>query len=838
MHPHSYTLDSLSKSQELASAILSSSTASQISSVCGSIESFLHSHTPDPQSRHFFSLTFPTLICKLYGFCDTPPPLTPNGPHFTTSSPSSNGWIDVVYQSNDTDLASKVFNLLSPNGVLFQSISAVDRQSLVKYVFPVERLPEWTRLLLSSEKDCDVLNNLCPSLRGKIKEDSVKGASLYYQVQLNVFEYFMFWFAYYPIMKGNCENFNSNNNFTLKSRVKKSNLENWTKSITGLSISKRGNEQKLECNLYLRLLYAYLRAFVPVSDLGSHNLPYHSSLLHYGCVTNDGLNDGYEAVSLRAAFIVDTLVNYWLVDTDFSPLNVNVSKIFGLSFPLRSVLGETPPTPNLGEVVKLLVRYLNLSANVVKEGTDRVGSANWNRVSLSSFDVKSTDFAASVNDSLLYMDGSWNLRIQRPLYRFILRTFLFCPVETTIKNASQVFGIWISYLEPWKNGFDDFAELDSIVGELGKDVKKENYRRNENGYSSLWQHYILSNYLYYSSLVMHFIGFAHKFLHADPEVIVQMVLQVMKILTSSQELTDLIKNVDAVFHSKQSGVGKSIRNGLHKYITLIREQLQDWEDGLCESDADGSFLHENWNKDLRLFSNGEDGGQQLLQLFILRAEAELQANYGDNLAHNLQLIDSLKAQLSYLFGDSTVRRLSFTPETKQCDQSRDELFKPRRSGNQAWADVKYKGDWMKRPISDDEVSWLAKLLVWLSDKLNDSLGLNQAQCSDIVPEWSEKLNDSLGLNQAQSSDIVPKWSYVEVSSDMENVCGPTDTIKLMLCAIGSWFLALCAAATRFMRQHGLRVNLRMLASKKIVMVLLISVIFSVLKRAFGMFYRV
>lgn len=44
--------------------------------------------------------------------------------------------------------------------------------------------------------------------------------------------------------------------------------------------------------------------------------------------------------------------------------------------------------------------------------------------------------------------------------------------------------------------------------------------------------------------------------------------------------------------------------------------FQDWEDGLCECDADGSFLHENWNKDLRLFADGEDGGQQLLQVYI------------------------------------------------------------------------------------------------------------------------------------------------------------------------------------------------------------------------------
>jgi hypothetical protein len=42
--------------------------------------------------------------------------------------------------------------------------------------------------------------------------------------------------------------------------------------------------------------------------------------------------------------------------------------------------------------------------------------------------------------------------------------------------------------------------------------------------------------------------------------------------------------------------------------------FQDWEDGLTETDADGSFLHENRNSDLRLFSSGEDGAYHLLQV--------------------------------------------------------------------------------------------------------------------------------------------------------------------------------------------------------------------------------
>ncbi|KAG8662286.1 uncharacterized protein LOC110629639 isoform X2 [Manihot esculenta] len=765
MHPRSYTVDSISKSQELASDILASSTPVQISSVCSSIDSFLHSHTAD-QSRHFFSLTFPTLICKLYGFCDAAAP--PNGSYFASSNA---GWMDIILQSNDSDLASRVFSLLSPNGVIFQSIFAVDDQSLVKYVFPIERLPEWARFVLASERDCQVLNNLCPLFRGKIKEDSIKG-SLNYQVQLNVFEYFMFWFAYYPICKANCENLNN----PPTKRTRKLNLESWTSSIPVFSHSKPGNEQKLEHNLYLRLLYAYLRAFVPILDLDLHQ-PYRSSLLHYG-------RGNAKSILLIAEFLVDTLVHYWLVDNDFSPLPVDVCKSSGLSFPHRSVLTETPPAPKLGEMVKLLVKYLNLSVTGVKNGSNCVDSSKWSRVSLCSFDLRLREFAVSVNDNMC-VGASWNSWIQRPVYRFLLRTFLFCPVGTSIKNVEQVFLVWVSYLEPWKVELNDFAEFDATVDGLGKDLKKEKERSKEDGYSSLWQDYVLSNYLYYSSLIMHFIGFAHKFLHTDTELMVQMVLQVMQTLTSSKELTDLIKDMDAVFHSKQAGSSKLMLNSLHGYVPLILQQLQDWEDGLCEGDAAGSFLHENWNKDLRLFSDGEDGGKNLLQV-------------------------------SYLFGGCTVKAIPFPLEKEQHEHSQDAIFNPRKVGNQVLTDVKYKGDWMKRPISDNEVAWLAKLLVGLSG-------------------W---LNENLGLNQAENSDGSSKWPYLEVASGVENVSGSSETIRMMLCAIGSWFLALGATVVRLMRKHGLRINLRILASKKIVLFFIMSVLFRILKNAFGLFHRV
>lgn len=56
----------------------------------------------------------------------------------------------------------------------------------------------------------------------------------------------------------------------------------------------------------------------------------------------------------------------------------------------------------------------------------------------------------------------------------------------------------------------------------------------------------------------------------------------MNILTSSKELFNLVKNVDSVFHSKQSGVsgsGKSKLNSFYRFVPSIQEQLQVYISG-------------------------------------------------------------------------------------------------------------------------------------------------------------------------------------------------------------------------------------------------------------------
>ncbi|XP_049378348.1 uncharacterized protein LOC125843172 [Solanum stenotomum] len=740
-----YATDTQSKSSDIAAAVLAASSPLQILAACDAVELFLHKHTAD-QTRWFFSITFPTLICKIFGFDES------SSASVAVKSMSPSGWIDIAALSNDSQLAGRIFSLLSPTGVLLSSIVAADGLSLVKYVFPVERLPEWVRYMLQNERDSLVLSDLCPLFKNRLKEDSVKGSS--FQVQLNVFEYYMFWFVYYPVCRGNSEGPQT----VSVRRSRRFRLENWAYSIPGLSSTKRGMEQNNDGDLYMRLLYAYLRAYVPVADMKAHQ-PYRSSLLHYS------FSYGTPIVE-KAEFLVNTLIHFWLVDNDFSPLPVNLCKSFGMTFPFRSVLGEIPPTSGLGEVVNVFVKYLNLSPIASSDRTDQVDyteSPKWK--------VGGTFNASQSRNAVPFVDSgnSWNSWIQRPLYRFILRTFLYCPMESSIKNASQVFTLWVSYLEPWSISMEEFAKLDSDLGKSNRGTLKEVTPSMPHGYTSSWQDFVLANYLYYSSLVMHFIGFAHKFLHTDPEVIVKMVSKVCSIFKSFLLLVTIVER-------------------LLVHITWVFVAIMS---------------------DLRLFSDGEDGGQKLLQLFVLRAESELQSIGGENLSQNLQGLDRLKSELCQLFGGPIMNPLS-TPETVQCEYMRDEIFKPRSFANRAMVDIKYKGDWMKRPISDDEIGWLAKVLVKLSG-------------------W---LNESLGLGQVESSQESPSWSYVDVSSDARSVCGPMEVIKVVLCSFISWLLMLRGAGVRFMREHGVRVNLRVLASKKVVVVLLVIAAFSLLRRAF------
>lgn len=97
---HSYATDVQSEAAELAKAILSAASSQQIATVCAGVEHFLQKHTAD-QARWFFSITFPTLICKIFGFDDSA--------SSSTKPQSPNGWIDTATLSGGSELSGLVY---------------------------------------------------------------------------------------------------------------------------------------------------------------------------------------------------------------------------------------------------------------------------------------------------------------------------------------------------------------------------------------------------------------------------------------------------------------------------------------------------------------------------------------------------------------------------------------------------------------------------------------------------------------------------------------------------------------------------------------------------------
>ena len=136
----------------------------------------------------------------------------------------------------------------------------------------------------------------------------------------------------------------------------------------------------------------------------------------------------------------------------------------------------------------------------------------------------------------------------------------------------------------------------------------------------------------------------------------------------------------------------------------------------------------------------------------------------------------------------------------QHQQARGEVFTPKHPslGKSSWDDVRYRGEWMKRPISETEVAWLARILIRLSDWLNDALGLDGGDADD--------------------SPAAASTTYIQFDrNDLNTVGGPKDAAKIALVALCSVIVLVGQALLKFMRSHRVKINLRVFASKKLLL---------------------
>ncbi|KAG0557960.1 hypothetical protein KC19_11G168800 [Ceratodon purpureus] len=837
-------------------------TSRDIAAACQAVEAQLQA-VGGEHVRDFYRLCFPILLRKIFGFEDSSVAAQP--------ALSAGGWFAQASLPGNEAAARALIALLSPRGSLFSSLLAVDKENFVRYVFPTERLPEWVRKLLSQEKGAQVLCQVSALFKNRIMED----ANGCMQVHLDVFEYYMFWFAYYAVCKdtnqpqgtavGRRSRFTPSRSFHFRMQ-----LESWASSIPRRSHSPQAIGAG--GSPYLQLLKLYLSHFVIVNSL-NRGYPGRELLL----------GDGGGAT--HGDILIYTLVEFWLVDDDPSPLPLAIKQSLG--FPAGGaapVLSYIPPGSDLTDSLKVLIKFLNSNLRL-SIGEHSLANLSSPIIDYSlKFRRKLSESPTGQFSSPLSLSPSYGASqfpspsnpylqaLHRPLYRFLHRAFRQWPIGTSVRKIAQVVDVWVDYLEPWNTGLDAANAREQAQQHWQKDAAKVGSKESgprlspslslkklsdgspgvgftsskaldrrvaAESYTELWQGYVLANYLFYTSLVTNFLEFALKFVHIDPEAIFQMLHKVLHVLAKSKDLLDLLRKVDVAYGAHMYGRPHQRNNILLELAPTIQEQLQDWEEGAGMDEeqerGDGLILRSplrNKPPQLRLFSMSENGGNRLLQALFMRAEVEIQASSSERSPLSAPLLESVKDVARTIFDLQTVGSPSGvhppaycqSPIASQADKYTDRDDASTRSlglQRHSWQDVKYKGDWMRRPIESTEVAFLARLFVRISDAINTTLGLTGPDAVKVseVSSVREDVVEGDAVQSEPSEVVLPSSGQNEIKlSDM------VDFVKNML-----WQILLILQLEA--RDRGWRVNLRFMAEKKFLVLSMLALLFYWLVRA-------
>lgn len=138
-------------------------TSRDIAAACQAVEAQLQT-VGGEHVRDFYRLCFPILLRKIFGFEDSGVAAQP--------ASSAGGWLAQASIPGNEAASQRLIALLSPRGSLFSSLLAVDKENFVRYVFPMERLPEWVRKLLSQEKGAHILCQVSALFKSRIMEDA------------------------------------------------------------------------------------------------------------------------------------------------------------------------------------------------------------------------------------------------------------------------------------------------------------------------------------------------------------------------------------------------------------------------------------------------------------------------------------------------------------------------------------------------------------------------------------------------------------------------------------------------------------------------------------------
>lgn len=212
----------------------------------------------------------------------------------------------------------------------------------------------------------------------------------------------------------------------------------------------------------------------------------------------------------------------------------------------------------------------------------------------------------------------------------------------------------------------------------------------------------------------------------------------------------------------------------------------------------------------------------------MRADIEIQASSSEKPPLSAHALESVKEVARKIFDlhtlDSSPRGLQSSfglgPQgILQPENHQNESLATRRVGLQrhSWQDVKYKGDWMRRPIESTEVALLARLFVRISDSINTALGLTTPTIAVRVNEVPRVVTEE---EEVQMVSDEPQPVEVVLPSSGQSEIKFSEIVDLVKGMLWQILIILQLEA----QNRGWRVNLRFMAGKKFLVLSTVAVL--------------
>ncbi|KAK9831540.1 hypothetical protein WJX81_007383 [Elliptochloris bilobata] len=660
--------------------------------------------------RGFFEQCFSLLLKQIFGF-------------------DGSSWLYMIAKGAAEMDTRALVALVAPEGKLFGAMQSADSDAIIQFSFPLERLPTHTQLLLASEAGRAELERW-PQYRGRLLVDGAGRA----HVRLLTFQYFLFWFAFYVLRSGQAA--------AEPARARGGRLLAPSLGAVKKTLRLTRGARHLEGHPYLRLLRRYLDHFLPLPDRPPASAGGGGA---GGAATTRALARDARPEATRGQVLLAVLTELWLSDGD-EPLP-DVAAPAGASehavdkwgtkdaiAPLRAVSYEAPES-DLVEALIVLVRYA-----VAREDPGDAsaplkpalaGPAAWLPPGLP---LRARAGAVPPPARLGAAGSPAAQALAARLYRFLSRALQQWPEQRSLR---PIVSLWCAYLAPWwpppaagaadagatgwlaapsagAGGGERLArELQHVTGLVhqalgdghapprgGEDAVAGRYTRE-------WQAHVLANLPFYELLLPRFLALTRARVSSQGDTALADVLKVLTIFKAAPELVELLAGVEAGYCAFAAHPARRPEGAHAELLPFLADQALDWE-ATAAARCAGAPLPAAVPA-LRLLDRGDQGGAAL-------AREVLQAAKG---AVREELLAETAAVAAAVL---PMRELGAAePAAAPATPAPAERVQGLRRGT--WRDVAYKGDRMRRPIASNEIGWLVRLLLAVSDCANARLGL-------------------------------------------------------------------------------------------------------------------